>query len=181
VTANRTAKEGPLQEFITELHEAHLPRVHGTAVFPHPSDNTTPTALRANVEHNHVLHDNVVIISAISENVPHIPVAERLRINELGYADDHILHLSARFGFQDMPDLPGALRLCCAEHPMLGIDLDDASYFVSHISIRLTDAPGLARWRKRLFLTLARNASSPTEYFCLPKERTVIMGSQVDV
>ena len=181
VTANRTAKEGPLQAFVDELHAANLQRVPGTAVFPHPSSQTAPFALRANVKHNHVLHENVVIISARSENVPHVPLAERLRFDDLGHSDDGIIHLSAHFGFQDMPNLPEALRLACINDPRLELDLEHASYFLSHISIRLTDAPGMSRWRKRLFLTLARNAASPTAYFCLPDNQTVIMGSEVDV
>lgn len=183
VTANRIAKEGPLQEFVEHLHTANLPRVRGTAVFPHPSNETTPFALRANVEHNHVLHENVVIISAESENVPHVPPSERLRFDELGYRGDGIVHLSARFGFQDLPDLPQALQLACDTDPELAreLDLDGASYFLSRITIRATDAPGMSHWRKRLFLALARNAASPTEYFCLPDDRTVLMGTQVDV
>lgn len=181
VTANRVAKEGPLQEFIDELQNANLPRVPGTAVFPHPSSDTTPFALRANVEHNHVLHENVVIISAKSENVPHVPPSETLSFDDLGYTDDGIIHLSARFGFQDLPNLPEALLLACANDPKLELDLDHASYFLSRITIRRTDAPGMNRWRKRLFLVLARNAASPTEYFCLPDDRTILMGTQVDV
>jgi KUP system potassium uptake protein len=183
VTANRAAKEGSLQKFVDELHHAKLPRVKGTAVFPHPSNDTTPFALRANVEHNHVLHENVVIISAKSENVPHIPITETLSFNDLGYTGDGIIHLSARFGFQDLPNLPKALHLACANDPKLKreLDLDHASYFLSRITIRATDAPGMSRWRKRLFLALARNAASPTEYFGLPDERTILMGTQIDV
>ena len=181
VTANRIAKEGPLQAFVGELNEAQLPRVRGTAVFPHPTSETTPFALRANVEHNHVLHKSVVIISASSENVPHVPLAERLSVGDLGFADDGIIHLTARFGFQDMPNLPEALMLACRGELALGLDLDDVSYFLSRISIRLTPAAGMAHWRKRLFLALARNAANPAEYFCLPDDRTVIMGSQVEV
>jgi len=181
VTANRTAEEGPLQQFVDELQGAKLHRVPGTAVFPHPPSLTAPFALRANVKHNHVLHENVVIISAQSENVPHVPVSERLRFDDLGHGDDGIIHLSAHFGFQDMPNLPEALRLACTNDPRLQLDLEHASYFLSHISIRLTGAPGMSRWRKRLFLALARNASSPTTYFCLPDDQTVIMGAEVDV
>ena len=183
VTANRAAKEGSLKAFVEEVHNSKLPRVRGTAVFPHPANDTTPFALRANVEHNHVLHDNVVIISAQSENVPHVPPSETLSFDDLGYADDGIIHLSARFGFQDLPNLPKALHLACANDAKLAheLDLDGASYFLSRITIRVTDAPGMSHWRKKLFLALARNAASPTEYFCLPDDRTILMGTQVDV
>ncbi len=181
VTANRIAKEGSLREFIADLHAAKLPRVPGTAVFPHPTIATTPFALRANVEYNHVLHEKIVVISVKAENVPHIPPAQRLALDELGFSDDHIVHLDVHFGFQDRTDLPAALRLACAREPALDLDLERASYFLSRVSPKLTDAPGMARWRKRLFLALARNAANPAESFDLPESRTVIMGCQVDV
>ena len=78
----------------------------GTAVFPHPTKHTAPLALRANVEFNHVLHERVVIVSVLSENVPHVPPDERLARRRARHADDGIVHLSARFGFQDEQDLP---------------------------------------------------------------------------
>jgi KUP system potassium uptake protein len=186
VTPRRIAKEGPLPEFIEKLHETNVLRVPGTAVFPHPTKQTTPLALRANLEHNHVVHQHVVIVSVISENVPHIPAAQRISIDNLGYADDGIVHLSVRYGFQDEQDIPAALHLArdLGTHDPgaeLDIDPDNASYFVSRVTLRLTDAPGMSQWRKKLFLALAHNAASPAEYFRLPESRTVVMGSQVDI
>ncbi|WP_225992176.1 potassium transporter Kup [Actinomadura montaniterrae] len=84
VTENRTAKEGPLPDFIEMLHRDGFRRVPGTAVFPHPTKMTTPIALRANFEHNHVVHEHVVIVSMVSENVPYVPAAQRLSIDDLG-------------------------------------------------------------------------------------------------
>ena len=125
----------------------------------------------------------MVIISAKSENIPHVASADKLTFDELGYVGDGIVHLTARFGFQDLPNLPKALDLACAADPKLAsaLDLEGASYFLSRITIRVTDAPGMSRWRKRLFLALARNAASPTEYFGLPEDRTILMGTQIDV
>src|SRR5262249_17987423 len=151
---------GPLQRFVDDLYERRPPvtRVAGTAIFPNPSIETTPLAMRATVEHTHVLHRNVVVVSAEWESVPHVPPEDRVRIDDLGYADDGITHVTARFGFSDTPDLPRALRL--AEERGLECDLDHAHarYFVSSIRIQPTSAPGMARWRKRLFVVLARNA-----------------------
>jgi KUP system potassium uptake protein len=183
VTANRTAEEGPLQAFIDTLHESQtsVRRVPGTAVFPNPSIETTPLAMRANVEHNHVLHESAVIVSAESVGVPHVPPSERVSVDDLGYADDGIAHVTARFGFQDEPNLPESLRLAKANGLECELDLADASYFLSRITIRATDAPGMRRWQKNLFTFLARNAASPAEYFCLPSERTVTMGSTIEL
>ncbi len=110
ITARRVDVEGPLPEFVDQLDTEGIPRVPGTAVFPHPTKLTAPLALRANVEFNHVLHERVVIVSVLSENVPHVPPDDRLAIDELGAADDGIVHLSVRFGFQDEQDIPEVLR-----------------------------------------------------------------------
>jgi KUP system potassium uptake protein len=183
VSSNRRQKEGPLQAFVEDVRHRAVPRVPGTAVFPHPGKDTTPLALRANVEHNHVLHDNVIIVSASTANVPHVPPSEAFTLDDLGYDDDGIQHLSVRYGFSDEPDIPRALREACAQG-VLGVkatDVGEASYFLSRGAIRRTSAPGLARWRKSLFLVLAHNAADPAAYFALPRDRTVLMGSDVEI
>jgi KUP system potassium uptake protein len=183
VSGNRRKQEGSLSEFVEELYERDLPRVAGTAVFPHPGKDTTPLALRANVEHNKVLHHGVLIVSAGSENVPHVPVAERFTVDHLGHEDDRIQHLFIRFGFSDEPNLPEALAQACEAgvlEPGI-LDVPRASFFLSRGPIRRTRAPGMPQWRKILFLALARNAADPTAYFGLPVDRTVTMGSPVDV
>ncbi|QKG24598.1 KUP/HAK/KT family potassium transporter [Actinomadura verrucosospora] len=169
VTDRRTAEEGPLPEFIETLHCDGVQRVPGTAVFPHPTKTTTPLALRANFEHNHVVHEHVVIVSMVSENVSYIPAEEQLSIDDLEYGDDGILHVTVRHGFQDRQDLPAALRRA-ALLPEAGLcfDPEHDSYFLSRGTLRPTHAPGRQRWRKRLFLVLARNAANPAEYFGLP-------------
>jgi KUP system potassium uptake protein len=183
VAGNRRVQEGSLSDFVHELYEQGLPRVTGTAVFPHPGKETTPLALRANVEHNHVLPHDVLIVSATSENVPHVPVEERFDVDHLGHEDDRIQHLSVRFGFSDEPNIPEALRQACGAGLLEteDVDVSHASYFLSRGPIRRTRAKGMAQWRKVLFLTLARNAADPAAYFGLPVDRTVTMGSPVDV
>jgi len=186
VTPNRTALEGPLRVFVDQVNAMEPPvhRVDGTAVFLNANLETTPLALRANVEHNHALHKKVVILSLVVEKVPHIPETERLVFDDLGHSDDGITHLTARLGFQDEPDVPRILRQASADPgagEIHGIDVDDVSYFLSRISIIRTDAKGMWAWRKRLFLAVAHNAASPVDYFGLPADRCVIMGAQVPV
>jgi KUP system potassium uptake protein len=181
VSERRTAKEGPLPEFVEGLRERSVTRVPGVGVFPHPTKETTPLALRANVEHNHVVHEHVVIVTAISENVPHV-VDDRISVDDLGHRDDGIVHVTVRYGFQDYQDIPAALREACGSSgPELDIDPDEASYFVSKVTLQVTKAPGMSLWRKRLFLGLANNAANPAEYFGLPESRVVVMGTQVDI
>jgi KUP system potassium uptake protein len=181
VTQRRIAMEGPLNDFVEKMRAAPVPRVAGTAVFPHPTKETTPLALRANVEFNHVLHEHVVIVSVQSQNVPHIPFGQRVRIDDLGYGDDAISHLTIRLGFQDEQDIPAMLRFASRRHTELDFEPDDASYFLSRISIERGSSPLMATWRKRLFIGLAHNAASPAAYFKLPDTRTVVMGSRLEL
>jgi KUP system potassium uptake protein len=181
VTDRRIALEGPLTEFVEHLHAERVTRVPGTAVFPHPTKLTAPLALRANVDFNHILHERVVIISVVSENVPYVPLRERLAIDQLGYTDDGIIHLSARFGFQDDQDVPALLAEARGLSDELDIDPAEAFYFLSHITIERSDRPGMGTWRKRLFIGLAHNAATPAAYFKLPVDRTVVMGSRIEL
>jgi KUP system potassium uptake protein len=182
VSANRIEEEGSLRDFVDRLdtHDPPVERVPGTAVFLNANPQTTPLALRANVEHNHVLHDHVVVISIETERVPHVPESERLSNDDLGNAHDGISGLTARFGFQDHPDVPALLRLADRSDLLeRSVDLGDASYFLSYITIVRTDAPGMMAWRKRLFLVMAHNAANPVWYFRLPDDCTVTIGERV--
>ncbi len=182
VSANRVREEGPLQDFIDSLQarRRELARVPGTAVYLNAHPQTTPLALRANVEHNHVLHERVIIVSIETERVPHVYHADRLTCDELGHAADGITGLTVRFGFQDAPNVPAMLKLAIRQDLLeRSLGLEDASYFLSQITIVPTRARGMNPWRKRLFLTLARNAANPVVYFRLPDERTVTVGERV--
>ena len=179
---NRAAAEGPLQDFIEKVRKHQITRVRGIGVFPHPTKDTTPLALRANVEHNHVLHKHVLIVSARPEGVPHVKPDDQLVVDDLGYDDDGIMHLTVRYGFFDSPDLPAAVEKAAADGLIpFHVDIDDVSYFLSRGALRRTDGAGMSRWRKQLFIVLAHNAGDPAEIFGLPRNQTVIMGSDVDV
>jgi KUP system potassium uptake protein len=183
ITARRERIEGSLREFVAELHERRPPlqRVPGTAVFLNRNMTTTPLAMRANVEHNQILHNHVVILSIQTLPVPHVDQAERLEIDELGFADDGIAHICARFGYMDEPNVPGVLRLAVKAGLECPLEVEEASYFLSTIELRTGDAPGMTRWRKRLFVATSQIAADAAEYFGLPRDRTVIMGSLIEV
>ena len=183
VTARRERDEGPLRAFIDTLHERRPPlqRVPGTAVFLNRSSSTTPLAMRANVEHNQILHEHVVILSIETRPVPHVPPAERIAVDELGYSDDGIAHVTAHFGYMDQPDVPATLRLAADAGLECPLEVDEASYFLSTIDLQPGDAPGMTRWRKRLFVATSHLTADAAEYFRLPRDRTVIMGSLIEV
>ena len=182
VTTKRIGLEGKLSDFITKLRDMQLPRVPGTAVFPHPTKETTPLALRASVQHYGVLHENVVIVSARPSTKPTVPVERRLQVDDLGLHDDGISHLTLHYGFSESPDIVAALRQACREG-LLEVDLnpETASYFVSKATLHQTPSPNMVRWRKYLFITLSHNAINPADYLGLPSERTVVLGTALDV
>jgi KUP system potassium uptake protein len=182
VTENRTELEGELRPFVRKLQERDdITRIPGTAVFLHANNETTPLAMRNVVAHNRVLHESVVIMSIDIQRVPHVPDSERLDIDELGFADDGITHVKASYGFQDDTNVPAALRLCEARGLERPIDVDNASFFLSRMTIIPGKRRGMARWRKRLFVAMARNAADATDYFGLPQDSVVSMGSHIEL
>jgi KUP system potassium uptake protein len=182
VTRSRTKQEGPLDEFLAGLRtcEPPLRRVPGTAVFLNPNHATTPLALRAEVEHNHAFHEKVLIVSLDTVSVPHVDASDRFVVERLGQGLFKVLHVTARIGYRERPNVPDLLALA-RKRGLLerNLDLEGASYFLSRITITATDAPGMREWRKNLFINMARNAASPIDHFGLPPDRTVMMGSQV--
>jgi KUP system potassium uptake protein len=142
---------------------------------------TAPLAMRATVEHLHALHEHVVILTIETVPVPHVPPRDRLVVDDLGYTDDAITHASARFGYMDDPDVPAVLALLEQAEIECPLNVDEASYFRSTIDLHYGDAPGMSRWRKRLFLATAHITADAAEYFRLPRDRTVIMGSRIEL
>ncbi|MFE9976743.1 potassium transporter Kup [Streptomyces hirsutus] len=183
VTAERARREGPLREFVDELHDgkASTLRVPGTAVFLDRGKQTAPLAMRANTEHNHVRHEQVVILSLETEPVPRVPDDQRIVVDDLGHADDGIIHVTARFGYMETPDVPGALAMLDPVTTEGPLQLDQASYFLSKIELRRGKAPTMAPWRKRLFIATSYITADAAEHFGLPRDRTVIMGSHIEV
>ncbi|GAA2525845.1 potassium transporter Kup [Winogradskya humida] len=183
VTAERDRQEGSLREFIDELRDpqSQIQRVRGTAVFLNRGKQTAPLAMRANVEHNHVRHENVVIMTLTTEPVPRVPDDERIVADDLGYGDDGIIHVIARFGYMETPDVPGVLRQLEPAITEGHLQLDQASYFLSKIELRIGTAPTMAPWRKHLFVATSYITADAAEYFGLPRNRTVIMGSHIEV
>jgi KUP system potassium uptake protein len=183
VTRLRQQEEGTLPAFIDELHRQNLVRVPGTAVFLNRGKETTPLAMRANALHNHVLHQHVIIMSIETVPVPHVAPDNRIAdIDDLGYADDGIVFVTAKFGYADTPDVPALLPLIShAEMKSHLADDAEVSYFLSKLDLHLGEQPGLSRWRKRLFLATSRLTADAAEYFQLPRDRTVIMGARIDL
>jgi KUP system potassium uptake protein len=184
VTAKRSEAEGLLSDFIDEIATMDPApyRAPGTAVCLSAGKQTTPLALRDNLQYNQVLHEHVVIVSVATGTVPHVDPSEQVVVDDdLDYTGDDFLYLTIKYGFQDKRDVPAALRRA-AEQGMLGdLDIEDAIYLVSEITLVSGDDPGLRPWRKRLFLLLARTSRSPVNSYHLPKHRIVTIGSYIEL
>ena len=183
VSVLRDRDEGDLRTFVDELRAAQPPlwRTPGTAVFLNRGKSAAPLAMRANVEHNHVLHKHVVILTVNTAPVPHVAREDRLEVDGLGYQDDGIVHVTATFGYMDTPDVPALVP--DIRHAEIDGPLDHAgvSYFLSTIALSRGDNPGMSLWRKRLFFATSRLTADAAEYFQLPRDRTVIMGSRIEL
>jgi KUP system potassium uptake protein len=183
VTERRREEEGSLHDFVEEVRAMDPPpyRAPSTAVFLNAGKETTPLALRENLDHNRAVHASVVIVAIETLRVPHVSPDERLVIDELDYEDDGISHVTARFGFQDRPNVPETLRAAANDGLEGSVDCENASYFLSHITIVQSRRPGMARWRKKLFIAMSRTSASPVDYFVLPDDRIVTMGAHIEL
>ena len=183
VTRARQKAEGPLREFVAQLrdYEPPLVRMHGTAVFLNRGEQTAPLAMRANVEHNRILHEHVVIMSIDTAPVPRLSDEERTTIDELGYRKDGIIYVRACYGYMETPNVPHALTLLDPEHTEGAIDVDAASYFLSKLELTAGTEPTMAPWRKRLFVATSYITADAAGYFKLPLDRTVVIGSRIEV
>jgi KUP system potassium uptake protein len=114
-------------------------------------------------------------------NVPRVDPAHRVVIDDLGYRDDGVTLVTAQFGYREPQELPRTLARAVGQGAERASELERASYFVSRITVIPTDAPGMRRWRKSLFILMWRNQADATAYFKLPDERTVTMGSLIEL
>jgi KUP system potassium uptake protein len=183
ISRAREEAEGSLRAFVDQLHDRRpqLQRVPGTAVFLNRGKETAPLAMRANVTHNLVLHEHVVIMSINTLPVPRVPDGERTAVDDLGYGEDGIFHVTAYFGYMESPNVPGVLRLLDPGQAEGPIAVEDASYFLSRIELKKGTAPTMAPWRKRLFIATSYITADAAEYFGLPGDRTVMIGSRIEV
>ena len=171
-----TARAIPLEDFMAAV-DAHPPaRVPGTAVFMTAQPQGTPPALAHNLRHNKVLHDHVVVLTVRTQPVPYVRHDEQVEVQPLGKG---VYNVIVRYGFMQDPHVPDALRL--AREKGAHMDEDDVTYFLGRETIIVSKRPGMAMWREKLFVLMARNAVRATAFFRLPAERVVELGVQVEM
>lgn len=163
----------PVDEFVALLHKAPPVTVSGTAVYMSTSRQGIPVPLLNNLRHNHVMHDNVIILSVITEPTPRVAPEKRRTVHKLA---DSLFRINLHYGFAESPNIPKTLRSCSRD---IEIDPNDTYFFISRESLLAVASPKMALWRIRLFITMARNAGSAARYFQIPFNRVVELGTQV--
>jgi KUP system potassium uptake protein len=183
LAGKREAMEGSLRAFVDGLRTGptSVQVVSGTAIFLNRGSVTAPLAFRANVEHNHVRHEQVVVVTVQIETVPRVADALRVTIEHLGEPDDGIAQVTVRFGYDERPNVPAALAELGPDQTEGRLDLGSATYFLSRIELGLGDKPGMVAWRRHLFIATSYIAADAAEQFGLPHDRTVVLGSRVDL
>jgi KUP system potassium uptake protein len=165
-----------LTPFLKMLFECPPHRVDGTAIFLIGDPESTPHALLHNLAHNKVLHNRVVFLTVVIRDVPRVAFEERVSIEPLGN-NCHRMRLC--YGFKDTPDVPQTLDLCKIDGS--SFNLLETSFFVSRETVIPTPGEGMALWRERLFATMTRNAGSIVDYFHIPANRVIELGTQVEI
>lgn len=166
----------PADLFLKDIARKPPLRVSGTAVFMTGSAEGMPAALLHNLKHNHVLHERVVLLTLLTEEVPHVKTGQRLQMAELG---SNMFRLTGHHGFMETPDVPKLLE----QAKDLGLEFDPmtTTYFLGRETLIPSARPGMARWREWLFAFLSRNAQRATTYFNIPVNRVVELGQEVEI
>jgi KUP system potassium uptake protein len=163
-----------LREFIVGIETPDTITVPGTAVFMTPYPEHVPHALLHNLKHNKVLHEQVVLATVTVDSVPRVPAAQRVVVERLNH---RFYRLRIHFGFMDVPDVPAALEWCGEQ----GLDLEPmtTSFFLGRETVMPQVGDDMPYWREALFATLYRNAGTAADYFGLPPNQVVELGTRV--
>ncbi|HEX4617799.1 MAG TPA: potassium transporter Kup [Stellaceae bacterium] len=173
----RLASEAvPLASFLATCDEAAEARVSGTAVFLTNQTQDVPLTLLRNLKHNKVLHRTVLLVRVVTENIPRVAGADRIKARELGKG---FWQIEAHFGFAQTPNV--ARELQRAEIPGLVLDPSEISFFVGRANVKPSPRAGMALWRERLYSALARIATRSPDFFRIPPDRVIELGTEVEI
>jgi KUP system potassium uptake protein len=169
-------KSVPLNILMADLAADPPLRVPGVAVFMSGNPGGTPPALVHNLAHNKVLHERVIFLTVVTEEVPHVSPAERVTVKHLGKGFHTVM---VRYGFMEDPNILDIIAAC--KERRLIIPLEGTTFFLGREELVSTDRPGMARWRERLFAFMSRNALRATAFFQIPSTQVFEVGAQVEL
>ena len=164
----------PMQAVIDGIDD--VPKVDGTAVFLTPTSEGAPSAMLHNMKHNHVLHERNILLTVVVEDKPYVTRGSRLLVKDMG---KNFYWVKVFYGFMETPDIPAALEQCATQG--LSFDMMSTSFFVSRALIVPSPNPGMMKWREQLFMALSRNAMNVADFFKIPANRVVEMGTKIEI
>jgi KUP system potassium uptake protein len=168
-------EERPVARFLEKIEREPPLRAPGVAVFPTSNTTGIPRTLVRNLKMNGVLHEHTIIFSVITERIPRVSESARYKVQTLAPG---LYRVVVRMGFMEFPEVPKLLR---AAQQWLPVRTDDAVYFLGRDDIVIGTPRGMPRWRKKLFLFLARNAQYAASSFGIPPSRVMEVGGQVEI
>jgi KUP system potassium uptake protein len=177
ILAERIAERAAsVEEFLERVKSQRPVRVPGTAIYLARDPAVAPHALVQNLRHNKVLHERVLILAMLTESTARVQEEDRVWVETL---DENMFRVVARHGFSEDPEVPPVLALLFSK----GLEIDPAqvTFFLGRETLLATNRPGMAIWRERLFAVMARNARRATKFFCLPPERVVELGTEIEL
>ena len=166
----------PLNEFLSSLFIAPPLRVPGTAIFLRGETDGVPHALLHNLLHNKVLHERVIFLTVFMHEEPWVAPSEQVRVLDLGH---QCFQVNVHYGFKDEPDIPAALARCAEQG--LDFEMMETSFFIARQTIISTPGAGMMPWREHLFVTMSRNARTAADYYQIPSNRVIELGTQVEI
>jgi KUP system potassium uptake protein len=178
IVKDRTAADGiPLMPFLQGLL-AHPPhRVSGTAIYLTGSDSLVPVSLLHNLKHNKVLHERTIFLNFQTRDIPYVDDAHRLEVKDIGGG---LFLVKAAYGFNETPDVKAVLEQITRTHAMT-FELMDTSFFMARETVVPTELPGMSVWRERVFAWMHQNAAKPTDFFSIPANRVVELGTKIEI
>jgi KUP system potassium uptake protein len=164
----------PLEEFLQSLFVAPPVRVPGTAIYLRGETDGVPHAMLHNLSHNKVLHERVAFLTVHIHEVPWVPPAERVRVHPLGH---NCFQINVHYGFKDEPNIPEALEAAAAQG--MEFEMLETSYFIARQTVIHGPGNGMVPWREHLFVGMSRNARGAADYYQVPTNRVIELGTQI--
>jgi KUP system potassium uptake protein len=166
----------PLDDFLQSLFVGPPTRVSGTAIYLRGETDGVPHALLHNLLHNKVLHERVVFLTVHIREEPYVPESEQVDVVTLGH---NCFQLNVAYGFKDEANIPDILRLCAIKH--LAFEMMETSFFIARQTVISVPGSGMMPWREHLFVLMQRNARTAADYYQIPANRVIELGTQVEI
>jgi KUP system potassium uptake protein len=179
INAREAAYSVPMEGFLQSLQQDNVTRVPGTAVYLTQNPASVPTTLLHNLKHNKVIHERMVFLTLVTDDVPYVASTEHERTEVEVLERGAVYRVTLHYGFREDPDVPAGLELL-KRHGLL-LEMEETTFFLGKTSIARADRPGLFTWRRELYRWMQRNSPNAVEYFKLPPQRVIELGTRISI